>query len=49
MDPLVHWPLFPGDIRDFDFGTIRDPIDLISRWPPLPALLAGWQASRSPG
>ena len=34
MDPLVHWPLFPGDIRDFDFGTIRDPIDLISGGPP---------------
>ena len=34
LDPLVHWPLFPGDIRDFDFGAIGVRIDLISGGPP---------------
>ncbi len=34
VDPLVHWPLFQGDIRDFDFRSVEGGVDLISGGPP---------------
>ena len=38
LDPLVHWPLFQGDIRDFDFRSVESHVDLIIRRTALPAL-----------
>jgi DNA (cytosine-5)-methyltransferase 1 len=32
--PMRHWPLFEGDVRDFDFGSIKGQIDLVSGGPP---------------
>lgn len=32
--PMVHWPLFEGDVRDFDFGSIEGQVDLVSGGPP---------------
>ena len=33
--PLVrHWPLHEGDVRDFDWSTLTDPIDLVAGGPP---------------
>jgi len=32
--PLVHWPLTEGDVRGFDFGSIRGAVDLVSGGPP---------------
>lgn len=34
LDPLTHWPLHEGDIRDFDFGDIEGPVDLVTGGPP---------------
>ena len=31
---LSHWPLFECDIRDFDFGLIKEEVDLVSGGPP---------------
>ena len=33
--PLVaDWPLFQGDVRDFDYASIREPIDVVAGGPP---------------
>lgn len=34
LDPIRHWPLTEGDIREFDFEQIDDPIDLVTGGPP---------------
>jgi DNA (cytosine-5)-methyltransferase 1 len=34
LEPLAHWPLVEGDVRDFDFAAIRGGIDLVSGGPP---------------
>lgn len=34
LSPVAHWPLTEGDIRDFDFRSIRGKIDLVSGGPP---------------
>jgi DNA (cytosine-5)-methyltransferase 1 len=34
LQPLAHWPLVEGDVRDFDFRGIRGDIDLVSGGPP---------------
>lgn len=33
-DPIKHWPLHEGDIRDFDFSAIRGAVDLVTGGPP---------------
>ena len=32
--PLNGWRLFSGDVRDFDYATIRDEVDLLAGGPP---------------
>lgn len=32
--PVSHWPLFHGDVRDFDYSSIRGAVDLVSGGPP---------------
>lgn len=34
LDPVRHWPLHEGDIRNFDFTDIKGAIDLVSGGPP---------------
>lgn len=34
LAPIKDWPLFEGDIRDFDFSEFEDKLDLISGGPP---------------
>lgn len=34
LDPIAHWPIHEGDVRQFNFGTIRDLIDLVTGGPP---------------
>ena len=34
LDPLCHWPLFEGDVREYDYGSIGGEIDLVSGGPP---------------
>ncbi|MGH6841670.1 MAG: DNA cytosine methyltransferase [Methylocella sp.] len=34
LEPVGHWPLHEGDIRDFRFSDIKDPLDLVSGGPP---------------
>ncbi len=34
LAPLRDWPLFEGDIRDFDFRIFEDKLDLVSGGPP---------------
>lgn len=34
LEPLARWPLFEGDVRDFDFAAIGGGIDLVSGGPP---------------
>ncbi len=34
FDPLLHWPLFEGDVREFDFTAIQGDVDLVSGGPP---------------
>jgi DNA (cytosine-5)-methyltransferase 1 len=31
---VAGWPLFQGDVRDFDFSSIREPIDVVAGGPP---------------
>jgi DNA (cytosine-5)-methyltransferase 1 len=30
LEPVAHWPLVEGDVRDIDFTTIKGEIDFIS-------------------
>lgn len=32
--PVSHWPLFHGDVRDFDYSSVRGNVDLVSGGPP---------------
>jgi DNA (cytosine-5)-methyltransferase 1 len=34
LEPMGHWPLHEGDIRDFRFSEIKDHVDLVSGGPP---------------
>jgi DNA (cytosine-5)-methyltransferase 1 len=34
LEPLAHWPLFHGDVRDFDFRGVSGEVDLVSGGPP---------------
>jgi DNA (cytosine-5)-methyltransferase 1 len=34
FSPVRHWPLFEGDVRDFDFREIKQSVDLVSGGPP---------------
>jgi len=34
LDPVAHWPLTEGDVREFDFQTIDGRVDFISGGPP---------------
>lgn len=34
LEPVKHWPLFSGDIRAFDYGSVREPVDFVSGGPP---------------
>jgi DNA (cytosine-5)-methyltransferase 1 len=34
LDPVTHWPLIEGDVRDVDFAEIKGPIEFISGGPP---------------
>ncbi len=34
LDPIADWPIHEGDIRGFDFGSVRGPIDLVTGGPP---------------
>ncbi|SMF93504.1 DNA (cytosine-5)-methyltransferase 1 [Methylomagnum ishizawai] len=34
LEPVAHWPLVEGDVRDFDFSAIRGGVDLVSGGPP---------------
>lgn len=34
LEPVTHWPLFHGDVRDFDFRGVRGEVDLVSGGPP---------------
>src|SRR5665213_2454336 len=33
-EPVAHWPLFHGDVRDFDYSSIKGDLDLVSGGPP---------------
>ncbi|MEQ8694436.1 MAG: DNA cytosine methyltransferase [Gammaproteobacteria bacterium] len=42
VKPLTDWPLSQGDVRNFDFSSVCDEIDLVSGGPPCqPFSLAG--------
>lgn len=34
IEPVSHWPLFPGDVRHFDYSSIKGELDLVSGGPP---------------
>lgn len=34
LEPVAYWPLFHGDVRDFDFRGVRGDVDLVSGGPP---------------
>lgn len=34
LEPIVHWRLFEGDVRDFDYRDINEPIHLVAGGPP---------------
>jgi DNA (cytosine-5)-methyltransferase 1 len=33
-EPVAHWPLFHGDVRDFDYSSVKGELDLVSGGPP---------------
>ncbi|WP_373944403.1 DNA cytosine methyltransferase [Paracoccus marcusii] len=34
LDPIAHWPIHEGDVRQFDFGTVDGAVDLVTGGPP---------------
>lgn len=34
IDPVAHWPLHEGDVRDYNFEQHRDDVDFLSGGPP---------------
>lgn len=34
LNPIAHWPIHEGDVRQFDFGTIDGTVDLVTGGPP---------------
>jgi DNA (cytosine-5)-methyltransferase 1 len=34
LDPIAHWPILEGDVRQFDFGTVGGSVDLVTGGPP---------------
>lgn len=34
LQPIAHWPIHEGDVRKFDFGSIKDDVDLVTGGPP---------------
>lgn len=34
VKPVAHWPLFHGDVREFDYSGVRGEVDLVSGGPP---------------
>lgn len=34
LDPIQHWPIHEGDVRDFDFGSVSGTVDLVTGGPP---------------
>lgn len=34
LEPISHWPIHEGDVREFDFQGINGPIDLVTGGPP---------------
>lgn len=45
IEPVAHWPVVHGDVRRFDYQSIRGSIDLVSGGPPCqPFSLAGKHA-----
>ena len=34
LDPIAHWPIHEGDVRQFDFGTVGASVDLVTGGPP---------------
>ncbi|KAA2315153.1 DNA (cytosine-5-)-methyltransferase [Pseudooceanicola sediminis] len=34
LDPITHWPIHEGDVRQFDFGTVGGSVDLVTGGPP---------------
>ncbi|WP_395541027.1 DNA cytosine methyltransferase [Neotabrizicola sp. sgz301269] len=34
LDPIAHWPIHEGDVRQFDFGKINGTVDLVTGGPP---------------
>lgn len=34
LEPMAHWPLLEGDIREFNFASVEGPIELVTGGPP---------------
>ncbi len=34
LDPIAHWPIHEGDVRQFDFGAVGGSVDLVTGGPP---------------
>ncbi|MBF6558830.1 MAG: DNA cytosine methyltransferase [Candidatus Binataceae bacterium] len=34
FEPVVHWPLFQGDAREYSYSSVKRSIDLVSAGPP---------------
>jgi DNA (cytosine-5)-methyltransferase 1 len=34
LEPIAHWPIHEGDVREFDFGAVGGAIDLVTGGPP---------------
>lgn len=34
LEPIAHWPIHEGDVRQFDFGSVDGYVDLVTGGPP---------------